>query len=466
MHRSRSQFLSRACLTLLVSTLIVSLCPAVSSGAADHPILYLFWGNGCPHCEKAKEYLPQLQAKYPELEMRWFEVWDHEDNQRIAEAMRQAYNIKATSVPMIFLGTWTTTGYLSNETTGKEIEDQIIGCLQNGCIDAIRKLGPRQMVSDLRKQVAQKAPVDWELLAATAPPRKLALVPTPVATTAAQPTSTNNSIASSTSPPTPTPIPKPTPAPKNDLVKIWRWQLSVSQIGLPLFTFIIGFLDGLNPCAMWVLSFLLTLVIHARSRSKILLIGGIFVVASGVIYFIFMVGWLTFYQMKLIRAYATYLRVTVALVAIVMGVINCKDFFFFKQGISLTIPESAQPKLFKKMRALVHTQELLGVIVGTIVLAVTANLIEFGCTAGFPAIYTNILTLYQFTSFQQYMYLAFYNVVYVIPLAVIVSIFAWTMGGRKLTEKEGRILKLIGGVLMLSLGLILLFKPDLLTFGK
>jgi hypothetical protein len=203
-------------------------------------------------------------------------------------------------------------------------------------------------------------------------------------------------------------------------------------------------------------------VIYAKSRAKILLIGGIFVVTSGVIYFLFMAAWLNLFMFV---GYVKILRIAVAVVAIVMGLINCKDFFFFKKGISLTISESAQPKLFKRMRKVINTSAVPGVILGTIVLAVTANLIELLCTAGFPAIYTRILTLQNFSTTQYYLYLVLYNVVYVIPLAVIVGIFAWKMGGRKLNEKEGRILKLIGGLLMLALGIILLVKPQILMFG-
>ena len=413
----------------------------------DHPILYLFWGDGCPHCEDEKKFLENLQDRYPELEMRYFEVWNVAENRAIAEGLRQAYELTSSSVPMTFIGRWTITGYEQDTTTGKQIERQIDACLQRGCINALTMLGPSQAVLDIRKQIQQDALVDWVRFPAKATP---------------QPVTTTSSEETITAPVTEQPEAMPPP---NDSINTILGTLSVSNLGLPIFTCIIALLDGFNPCAMWVLSFLLTLVIHARSRKKIALIGGIFVITSGVIYFIFMTGWLNFYTMGILRQYTNYLRITVALVAIVMGFINCKDFFFFKRGISLTIPESAQPKLFKKMRELVHAQATVEVIFGTVVLAVTANLIEFGCTVGFPAFFTQVLTLQKFSTLTQYLYLAAYNVVYVIPLAVIVGIFAWTMGGRKLTEKEGRILKLVGGALMLALGLILLIKPDLLSFG-
>jgi thiol-disulfide isomerase/thioredoxin len=423
---------------------------------ADHPILYLFWGHGCPHCEKEKEYLKDIQESYPELEIRLFEVWDDVENRKFAQAMRQAYDAKTSSVPMTFLGRWTITGFRNAETTGKQIEQQIEQCLQQGCIDALTMLGPNKFVLSIRDQIRQDAVMNWERIPPKATPRPVSTEPT--AETSPAISQANAQDSQTVSPQaTTTPIPE-------DLVSLpVLGDITVSAIGLPLFTLIIGGLDGFNPCAMWVLSFLLTLVIYAKSRGKILLIGGIFVIASGVIYFMFMVAWLNIFMFV---RFVTPLRVTVALVAIVMGLINCKDFFFFKQGFSLTIPESAQPKLFKKMRALVQTTAVPAIILGTIVLAVTANLIELLCTAGFPAIYTRILTLQEELSVvQYYFYLILYNVVYVIPLATIVGVFAWKMGGRKMSEKEGRILKLVGGVLMLALGVILLVNPQILMFG-
>jgi thiol-disulfide isomerase/thioredoxin len=443
----------------ILSILILGiLAPKQATASDEHPILYLFWGEGCPHCEKEKEFLKKLQAKYPQLEMRWFEVWKHPEFTKLADAMRQAYEVKTSSVPITFVGKWTHTGFLSDKETGAQIENQVVACIQQGCIDPLETVGPRQVVLTIRNQTAQNAPVGWELFPATAPQPK----PNPSQSGNTQQTETsiqqtssqisNNSSSTSESNPH-----------GAESVSTWFGVINVSQTGLPLFTVIIAGLDGFNPCAMWVLCFLLTLVIYANSRAKILLIGGIFVIASGVIYFLFMTAWLNIF---LLVGYVKLLRIAVALVAIVMGLINCKDFFFFKKGFSLTIPESAQPGLFKKMRELVQTSAIPAVILGTIVLAVTANLIELLCTAGFPAIYTRILTLQEdLPVFQYYLYLVFYNIVYVVPLAAIVGVFAWKMGGRKLTEKEGRILKLVGGVLMLALGIILLAKPELLMFG-
>ncbi|MFC1690634.1 hypothetical protein ACFL0W_00510 [Nanoarchaeota archaeon] len=239
-------------------------------------------------------------------------------------------------------------------------------------------------------------------------------------------------------------------------------EIDTSKMNLPLFTVIVGGLDGFNPCAMWVLMFLLSLLIYAKSRKRMLLIGGIFVITSGVIYFLFMTAWLNFF---LFVGYATSMRIVIAIIAITAGLINLKELFWFKKGISLMISDKHKLKAVEKMRKIVHEQSLSLAITGTIALAIFVNFIELLCTAGLPAIYTNILTLNNLHWVSYYLYLVLYNIIYVLPLMIIVTIFSITMGRHKFTKRQGQILKLISGILMLALGLIMLLRPELLSFG-
>jgi len=228
---------------------------------------------------------------------------------------------------------------------------------------------------------------------------------------------------------------------------------------LPLFTLCIAALDSFNPCAFFVLLFLLSLLIHTHSRLRMALIGGIFVLSSGIVYFVFMAAWLNIFLLV-----GTMRSITVAagVIALVVAAINIKDFFFFEQGVSLVIPEEKKPRLFDRMRRLVRSPSLPSMLAGTVVLAVAANSYELLCTAGFPMVFTRVLTLREFAPSTYYLYLFYYNVVYVIPLAVIVAIFTVTLGSRKLSEWQGRVLKLLSGVMMLMLGTVILLKPALL----
>ena len=239
-------------------------------------------------------------------------------------------------------------------------------------------------------------------------------------------------------------------------------QIDPHLVSLPSFTFVIGLLDGINPCAMWVLMFLLTLLVNAKSRRKVVLIGSIFVLSSAVVYFLFMTAWLNIFTFL---GVSPYVSIGLGIVAVTMGLINAKEFFFFKKGVSLMIPESQKPKLFKKMRAIMNSKSGIFSILGTIALAFFVNLIELGCTVGLPAIYTKVLTTQHIGTATKYFYMMLYNLYYVIPLAIIVAGFAFTMGRFKLEEKHARWLKLVSGTLMVTLGLILIIKPDLLVFG-
>lgn len=237
-------------------------------------------------------------------------------------------------------------------------------------------------------------------------------------------------------------------------------KIHYQDFSLPVFTLIIAGLDAFNPCAFFVLCFLLSLIVHSKDRWRIILIGGTFVLVSGIMYFLFMAAWLNLFLFTQQLAFITALA---GIVAVTVGVINIKDYFFFRQGISLSIPESAKPKLFQKMRTITQTAEWPLMLGATAVLAMAANSYELLCTAGFPMVYTRVLTLHALSSGEYYLYLALYNLIYIVPLSLIVTIFTLTLGSKKLSEREGRLLKLLSGNMMLGLGLMLFFAPQLLS---
>jgi len=239
-------------------------------------------------------------------------------------------------------------------------------------------------------------------------------------------------------------------------------KIDAKKISLAPFTFFIALIDGFNPCTMWVLSFLLALLIHVHNRKKILIVGTVFLFVVYIIYFLFMTAWLNLF---LYLGYIDMIRIIIAIIAILAGLINMKDFLWFKKGISLTISDKFKPKLFEKMRTVVKEESLVLVIIGTVVLASFASLIELPCTSGFPAIYTKILSMQGFKGLSYYFYIMIYCIVYIMPLTVIIGLFAYFMKGGKMTEKHGKILKLIGGLIMLVMGLVLLINPNLLMFG-
>ena len=249
-------------------------------------------------------------------------------------------------------------------------------------------------------------------------------------------------------------------APKAPISLPFIGPFDVSAMSLPALTLLIAGIDAFNPCAFFVLLFLLSLLVHAHSRTRMFIVGGVFVLFSGLAYFLFMAAWLNVF---LLLGELQLLTIIAGIMAVAFATINIKDFFWFGKGVSLSIPETAKPGLFSRMRRLVNARQLSTMLVGTVTLAIVANSYELLCTVGFPMVYTRILTLKELSTTGYYLYLAFYNIVYVIPLALIVAVFTLSLGAHKLSEREGQILKLVSGLMMLGLGGLLLLAPELLN---
>lgn len=223
-----------------------------------------------------------------------------------------------------------------------------------------------------------------------------------------------------------------------------------------LFTLLIGLVDGINPCAIYVLVALLGILLHVRSRRRVLLFGGTFVVMSGVVYFLFMTVWLGFF---LVAGLSRALTLALGGALVVMGLLNLKELVWFKQGPSLMVPDKAKPGLFRRMRAIAASQSIFLAMLGIGVLAFVVNLVELGCTLGLPAIYTRLLAARGGARFG---WLALYNVMYVVPLAVIVLVFAIGLRRLALTERSAKILKAISGGLLVMFGLLFVLWPEAL----
>jgi hypothetical protein len=388
--------------------LCLALC--APSQAGERVTLYLFASKTCINCQHEKEFLAGLQQRIPELDVRSFEVQFDPANAKLLVQVAERFGVQARGVPVTFIGPAAPImGFERAETTGAAIEARVRECLAQRCPDVV---GPLVGVG-------------------TAPPAST----TPAVKSAPESAATDTTLA---------------------LPLVGKTDLRT----MPLFTLtvILGALDSFNPCAFFVLLSLLGMLVHARSRLRMLFIGGVFVLFSGIVYFVFMAAWLNVFlyigQMQVITTAA-------GVVALFIAAVNIKDFFLFKQGISLSIPESKKPGLFGRMRVLLHESSLPAMFLGTVVLALAANSYELLCTAGFPLVFTRILTLSRLGPLEYYLYVALYNAIYVLPLAGVVVVFSVTLGSRKLSEAQGRVMKLVSGLMMLGLGVVVLVDPGL-----
>lgn len=236
--------------------------------------------------------------------------------------------------------------------------------------------------------------------------------------------------------------------------------ISVDRFGLPLFTLAIGLLDGFNPCAMWVLLFLLSLLVHLHDRKKMVIIAGTFVLVSGLVYFVFIAAWLNLFM---------FIGISITLMQILGGValliasINIKEYFSEKATFSLSIPESVKPGLYSRMRKIINAHSLRLSVLGVIVLAILVNFIELLCTAGFPALYIAILTQQELSTAMYYGYIGLYIFGYILDDTIMVTIAVMALSSQKLSIAAGQRLKLLSGSVMFILGLVMLLRPSWLS---
>ncbi len=239
--------------------------------------------------------------------------------------------------------------------------------------------------------------------------------------------------------------------------------VDLSKMSLAGLTFVLGILDGFNPCAMWILVILISLLIPLRSRKKIALVGGIFIFAEGLLYFLFMTAWLNIF---LAIKYGLLTRILIGIFGIVFGVWRIKDFLTWKPGVCKVVGDSkSQGKIMDKMNRVLKATTIPAMVAGVILLAFGVNLVEFLCSAGFPVMYTRILAIQDIGAFQHYLYLFFYIIFYMLDDLIIFGIAFFAFGRFAFSEKYNKYSTLIAGVLIFVLGILLIFKPGLLMFG-
>jgi len=372
-----------------------------AEGEALPITIYVFRGEGCPHCADEEVFLADLIARYPNVKVMDYETWYDADNQALFNQIADAYDFKPQGVPTTFVGDQYVVGF--NDNIATQIEDAVKYYMELG----------------------------------TYPDPMDRLKPEPEAT------------------------PRPTPQPID---------VNSTQIDVPLFgnvdlknysllasTLLISLIDGFNPCSLWVLSMLIALSLHTGSRKKVFIIGFVFLTVTAAVYAVFILG--LFSVMSIIK-YVGWIQVIVSLVAAFFALINIKDYFWYKEGLSLTIADDKKPGIFKKMRNVVNASNNIWATIGaTIVLAVGVSLVEFSCTAGLPMLWTNLLNTQGVTPLTFGLLLLVYMLIYQLDELIIFVPAALTLRSSKFEEKQGRLLKLIGGIIMLVLAFVLLINP-------
>lgn len=375
--------------------------------AAAEPVkAYLFYGEGCPHCAKESQFLDQLETKYPNFIVTEFEVYYHQDNSLLLQKVGKTLNASTGGVPFLVIGDKSFIGF-GEGISEREIENRVIECSRTVC---------RDVVSSLLGQ-------------AVASPQAVS----------------------------------PLPSEEPKLINLpFVGQKDVSKFSLPLLTLILAALDGFNPCAMWTLLFLIGLLLGMKNKTRMWLLGIAFIMASALVYFLFLAAWLNLF---LFLGLVVWVRVVIGLVALASGGYYLRDYWVNRNGACSVTGGAKRQRVFARLKEITQNQNFLLALFGIILLAFAVNLVELVCSAGLPAVYTQILSLADLPRWQHYLYLLGYILIFMLDDLLIFFTAMVTLRVVGVQGQYSRASRLIGGLLMLVIGLLLVFKPEWLMFG-
>ncbi|MCK5020675.1 MAG: hypothetical protein KAS32_26885 [Candidatus Peribacteraceae bacterium] len=247
------------------------------------------------------------------------------------------------------------------------------------------------------------------------------------------------------------------------IIDIWLiGEVDLTLLSLPTLSILLGFLDGFNPCAMWVLITLLTLLINTHDKKKIWVVGGTFLFFSGAVYYLFIAAWLNVF---LLIGFNTIVQKIIGLVAVLGGGFYLYEAFGKNPNECKVTNAKQRQKTMVRMRKVLDIAQWPVMIFGVSILAVSVNMIELVCTAGLPAIFTQILAFNDVSTIARYGYIGLFILLYMIDDIVIFAIAVYTLQATGMTTKYQRFTLIFGGLLMYGLGMLLIFAPEILMFG-
>ena len=392
---------------LLSALLILFLFPlCVSAKKTDNKKqkIYLFYGEGCPHCKAEKKYLDKLLSKkeYQNIELEKYEVWHNSDNAKKMNDVSELLDTPASVIPFLVIGTNSVIGYdesynnliksIIDFYNGKEYQDPAGDYLNKTDTSKLDYLHYDSSQDNFEVPVLGK--------------------------------------------------------------------INAKTVSLLLLSIVVGAVDGFNPCAMWILLFLLSLLISTKDRKKMWILGLTFILTSGIVYLLFMLSWLNVakYTTKII-----FVRYLVAVFALIFGLINIYRYIkSLKQkdvGCDVTDAKKKR-KIMDKIRKVLSENKLLFAMIGIALLAISVNLIELLCSLGLPVMYTEILGLNDLSKLQYALYLLTYILFFLIDDIIIFAIAMKTLKIKGISNKYTKYSHLIGGLIMLIVGLLMIIKPD------
>ena len=239
---------------------------------------------------------------------------------------------------------------------------------------------------------------------------------------------------------------------------------NAKSVSLPILSIVLGLVDGFNPCAMWILVFLILMLIEMKDRKKMWILGSAFLLTSALIYLVFMVSWL---NVAVILSGIKFVRIAIGLFALIFGIVNIIRFFkLLHDDVGCDVTDSKKrTKIMASIRKIVSEKSFGLALIGIIVLAAGVNLLELLCSLGIPVVFTQVLAINNLNVVQYMIYILLYLIFFMIDDFIVFIIAMTTLKVTGISNKYTKWSHLIGGIFMALLGVLMLFKPAWVMFN-
>jgi thiol-disulfide isomerase/thioredoxin len=373
--------------------------------SAKEVTLYLFHSESCPHCKSERQFLEDIKEEYPDVAFVEYEVSSNKENMTLLKNVKLSLQDNNNYVPYTVIGRYSLVGF--NDNTKSSIRNYLDECLKNQCEDVVSEVIEKGGIISLEEEEKE------ETTTFTLPILK---------------------------------------------------EVDARKISLPIVAIVIGFIDGFNPCAMWVLIFLISMLLGMKDRKRMWILGLTFLGTSALIYLLFMVAWL---KITLEMQSIIWIRILIAIVALIGGIVNLHSYQKMKKekvGCTVTDHEK-QKKIMAKIKKFTSEKSFLLAVLGVITLAISVNFVELACSAGLPLVFTQILALNNLNVLEYSFYIFLYILFFLLDDLIVFFIAMFTLKITGITNKYNKYSHLIGGIIMLIIGILLIFKPGILMFN-
>ena len=404
------------------------------SAKADEKVIniHLFYGNGCPHCAAEEEFLSDYLKDRTDVKLYKYEIWYDSHNQELlSKVQKEMGTTNKNGVPFTVIGKKTIVGY-ADGVTDEQIKDAINYYLNNDYRDYAGEITGKVKKTEVKEDIIKDESKTED--------KKENKIEKADDTKDSDQTDENVTV----------PV---------------LGKINAKKVSLPILAVVLGFVDGFNPCAMWILIFLITMLFNMKDRKKTWILGLTFILTSGIVYLMFMLAWL---NLATFISKIAFIRLLIAVIALVVGLINVYkyiDSLKKKDEGCDVVDKKDRKKIMEKIVSITHEKKFIIALLGIIVLAASVNIIELMCSIGIPLLFTQILAMNNLSTFSYMIYMFIYIFFFLIDDIVIFIISMVTLKVTGLSTKYTKYSHLIGGIIMLIIGLLLIIKPELLMFN-